>query len=45
VAQGSVDGVNQIETRVDQGAIQIEDDQFYGVRIKGTVDANHQFSE
>ena len=31
--------MHQVETGINQGAIEIEDDQFDGVRIKGTADA------
>jgi hypothetical protein len=35
--------VHQVEARVDEGAIKIEDDKLYRVRIKRTADTNHVF--
>ena len=45
VTQGGVDGMHQVEARVDQRAVEIKDDEFYGVRIKRTADTNHESSE
>jgi hypothetical protein len=41
VAESCVDGVNEVETGVDEGAIEIEDDELDGTRIEAAVPAEH----
>jgi len=41
VAQGSVDGMNEIKARINQRAVKVEDDQPYGMWIECPIGTNH----
>src|SRR5579862_4363471 len=44
MAQGGVDRVHQVEARIDQGAVEIENDKLDGVGIKTALLTNHASS-
>ena len=45
VTERSIHRVDEIETRVDQRTVQVEDHQLDGVRIKCAASSNHESSE
>jgi hypothetical protein len=44
MAEHGIHGVNQIQTRVNEGAIQIKHQQAYAMWIEGALEANHDCS-
>src|SRR3984957_16454067 len=44
VAQRCVDGVYEVQTRINEGAVQVKDHQLDRVRVKGATGSNHQYS-
>jgi len=44
VAKRGVDGVHQVEARIDQSAVEIEDDELDGMRIEDAVSLDHFLS-
>ncbi len=45
MAERGVDGMHQVESRIDQRAVEIEDYQLDGLRIEGAAGLNHALSE